>query len=111
MTESNLEIPAELRQLAERTIDQAEQVFRLLFDAARRSSAANPPSTVELAKQVLAFSEESLKSSFDHARILATAASLEGIATAQSELVKRQIGGAEHHIRELARAIGPKEPS
>jgi hypothetical protein len=35
MTEPKFEVPAELRQLAERTIDQAETAFGLLFDAAR----------------------------------------------------------------------------
>ncbi|WP_407181211.1 phasin family protein [Bradyrhizobium sp. STM 3562] len=109
MTEPKLEVPAELRQLAERTIDQAEQVFALLFDAARRSSAASTTSTAELTKQVLAFSEESLKTSFEHARKVASTASLQDVATAQSELVKRQIAGAEHHIRELARATGSKD--
>ena len=109
MTEPKLEIPAELRQLAEKTIEQAEQVFGLLFGAARRSNSANTPSTVELTNQVLAFSEESLKISFEHARRVASTSSLQDVATAQSELVKRQIAGAEHHIRQLARANGSKD--
>jgi hypothetical protein len=106
MTEPKLEIPAELRQLAEKAIDQAEQAFDLLFEAARRSTAANATSTAELTKQVLAFSEASLKTSFEHARKVASTSRLEDVANAQSELVKRQIAGAEHHIRELARATG-----
>ena len=106
MTEPELELPGELRQLAQRAIDQVEQVFGLFFDAARRSPAATTTSAAGLTKQVLAFSEENLKTSFEHARRLASTASLEEIATAQSELVKRQIGAAEHHIRELARATG-----
>jgi Phasin protein len=103
MTEPKFEVPAELRQLAERTIDHAEKAFGLLFDAARRSTAASSESAA-LSEQVLAFSEESLKISFEHARRVASTTSLHEIATAQSELVKRQIAGAEHHIRELARA-------
>ncbi len=109
MSEPKLEVPAELRQLAEKTIDQAEQVFGLLFDAARRSTVAGTPSTAELSKQVLAFSEESLKISFEHARRVASTANLQDIAAAQSELVKRQMAAAEHHIRELARATGSKD--
>lgn len=109
MTEPKLEVPAELRQLAERTIEQAEQAFGLLFDAARRSIPASTTTTAELTKQVLAFSEESLKTSFEHARKVASTANVQDVATAQSELVKRQIAGAEHHIRELARAAGSKD--
>ena len=108
MTEPKFEVPAELRELAERTIDHAEKAFGLLFDAARRSTTASMGSAA-LSEQVLAFSEESLKTSFEHARKVASTASIEDVATAQSELVKRQMAGAEHHIRELARATGPKD--
>ena len=106
MAEPKLEVPAELRQLAEKTIDQAEQAFGLFFDAARRSTAVTTISTAELSKQVLAFSEQSLKTSFEHARKVASTASIQEVATAQSELVKRQMASAEHHIRELARVTG-----
>lgn len=106
MTEPKLEVPAELRALAEKTIEQAEQAFGLLFDAARRSTGASTASTAELTRQVLAFSEESLRIGFEHARKVASTDSLQEIASAQSDLVKRQIAGAEHHIRELARASG-----
>ena len=44
MTGPKFEIPAELRQLAERTIDHAEKTFGLLFDAARRSTTASAES-------------------------------------------------------------------
>jgi len=109
MTEPKLEVRAELRQLAEKTIDQAEKAFGLFFDAACRSTAASTIPPAEVSKQVLAFSEESLKTSFDHARKVASTASIEELATAQSELVKRQMAAAEHHIRELARATGWKD--
>jgi hypothetical protein len=106
MLEPKLEVPAELRQLAEKTIDQAEKAFGLFFDAARRSTETTKTSTAELSRQVLAFSEQSLKTSFEHARRMASTETIQQIATAQSELVKRQMASAEHHVRELARATG-----
>jgi hypothetical protein len=111
MTEPKLEVPAELRQLAEKTIDQAERAFGLFFDAARGSTASVPAHVAELSKQVLAFSEQSLKTSFEHARTLVSTTSLQDAASAQAELVKRQIAGAEHHIRELARVTESKGPT
>ena len=75
MTEPNLEVPAELRELAEKTIDQAERAFDLFFDAARRSSSTAPIPVQELSKLVLAFWEESLKTSFEYARKLALTSS------------------------------------
>jgi hypothetical protein len=108
MTEPKLEVPAELRELAEKTIDQAERAFGLFFDAARRSTPTAPTPVAELSKQVLAFWEESLRTSFEYARKLALTSSLQEAANVQAELVKRQIGSAEQYIRELARATGSK---
>ena len=42
MAESKLEVPAELRELAEKTIDQAEKAFEMFFDAAGKSMASMP---------------------------------------------------------------------
>src|SRR5690349_3232028 len=103
MTEPKLEVPAELRQLAEKTIDQAEKAFGLFFNAARRSTRLGSTSAAALSEQVLAFSEESLKTSFEHARKVASTTSLQEVASAQYDLVKSQIASAERHIRELAR--------
>ena len=100
MTDPNLEVPAELRELAKRTIDHAETAFGPFFDAARGSAVAMPASAAALFKQILAFSEANVQISFEHARTVAATASLQEMANSQSELVKRQIAGAEHHIRE-----------
>ena len=58
---------------------------------------------------MLAFSEESLRTSFEYARKLALISSLQEAANVQAELVKRQIGNAQQHIRELAKATGTKD--
>jgi len=109
MTEPKLEVPAELRELAEKTIDQAERAFDLFFDAARRSTPTAPMPVAELSKQVLAFWEESLKTSFEYARKLALTSSLQEAANVQPELIKRQMSSAEQHIRQLARVTGSKD--
>jgi hypothetical protein len=106
MTEPQLEVSAELRELAETTIDQAERAFGLFFDAARRSTSTAPTPVQELSKMVLAFLEESLKTSFEYARKLALTNSLQEAANVQAELVKRQIACAQQYIRELARMTG-----
>ena len=42
MIEPKLEVPAELRDLAEKTIDQAEKAFGMFFDAAGKSMTSMP---------------------------------------------------------------------
>ncbi len=109
MTEPKLEVPAELRELAEKTIDQAERAFGLFFDAARRSTGSASTPVAELSKQILAFWEESLKTSFDYARKLALTSSLQDAANVQAEFLRRQMRTAEQHIRGLGRVTGSKE--
>jgi hypothetical protein len=104
MTEPKLEVPAELREL-----DQAERAFGLFFDAARRSTSTVSTPVAELSQLVLAFSEESLKTSFEYARKLALTSSLQEAANLEADLVRRQIGVAQQHIQELARATGTKD--
>lgn len=109
MTEPKLEVPAELRELAETAIDQAERAFGLFFDAARGSAATAPTPVAELSKQVLAFWEESLTTSFEYARKLALTSSLQEAANAQAELVKRQMSNTEQYIRKIAIMTGSKD--
>ena len=58
MAELKLEVPAELRQLAEKTIDQAEKAFGLFFDAARRSSSAPSSRVLGASARILATEPE-----------------------------------------------------
>src|SRR5690348_9551239 len=58
MSEPKLEVPAELRDLAEKTIDQAERAFGMFFDAANKSVASISTPGSEISKQALAFTEQ-----------------------------------------------------
>ena len=53
MTEPKLEVPAELRELAEKTIDQAEKAFGMFFDAAGKSMTSMPGAGTEISRQAL----------------------------------------------------------
>ena len=76
MIEPKLEVPAELRDLAEKTIDQAEKAFGMFFEAATKSVSSVPGAGAEVSKQALAFTEQNMKSAFEHARKLVHATEL-----------------------------------
>ena len=61
---SKLEFPAELRDLAEKTIDQAEKAFGMFFDAASTSMTSMPGAGTEISKQALSFTEQNMKAAF-----------------------------------------------
>ena len=105
MAESKLEVPAELRDLAEKTIDQAEKAFGLFFDAASKSMTAVPGAGTEVSKQALSFTEQNMKAAFEHARKLVQATDLQEAMRIQSEFLRTQFTNAGEHMREITGKI------
>jgi phasin len=107
MTDPKLEVPAELRDLAEKTIDQAEKAFGMFFDAAGKSMATIPGAGTEVSKQALAFTEQNMKAAFEHARRLVHATDLQEAMRIQSEFLKSQFTNAGEHMRQISGAWMP----
>src|ERR1700747_2532228 len=105
MAESKLEVPAELRDLAEKTIDQAERAFGMFFDAANKSVATIPGPGTEASKQALSFTEQNMKAAFEHARKLVQATDLQEAMRIQSELLRSQFTNAGAHMSEITGKI------
>ena len=105
MAESKLEVPAELRELAEKTIDQAEKAFEMFFDAAGKSMASMPGGNTEISKQALSFTEANMKAAFEHARKLVHASDLQEAMRLQSEFLRTQFTNAGDHMREISTKI------
>jgi phasin len=101
MIEPKLEVPAELRDLAEKTIDQAEKAFGMFFDAANKSVASIPSPGTEISKQALSFTEQNMKASFEHARKLVHATDLQQAMQIQSEFLRSQFTNAGEHMRHI----------
>jgi phasin len=101
MNEPKLEVPAELRDLAEKTIDQAEKAFGMFFDAANRSITSIPNPGTEMSKQALSLTEQNIKAAFEHARKLVHATDLQEAMRIQSEFLKSQFTNAGEHMRQI----------
>jgi phasin len=101
MFEPKLEVPAELRDLAEKTIDQAEKAFGMFFDAANKSVTAVSSPGTEISKQALTFTEQNMKAAFEHARKLVHATDLQEAMRIQSEFLKSQFTNAGEHMRQI----------
>ena len=102
MIEPKLEVPAEVRDLAEKTIDQAEKAFGMFFDAANKSVGSIPNPASDVSKQALTFTEQNMKAAFDHARRLVHAKDLNEAMQIQSEFLKSQFTNAGEHMRQIS---------
>jgi phasin len=101
MVEPKLEVPEELRDLAEKTIDQAEKAFGLFFDAAGKSMTSMPGPGTEISSQALEFTEQNMRSAFEHARKLVHATDLQEAMRIQSEFLRSQFTNAGEHMRQI----------
>jgi phasin len=105
MTEPKLEVPAELRDLAAKTIDQAEKAFGMFFDAANKSIASIPSAGTEMSKQALSLTEQNMKAAFEHARKLVHATDLQQAMQIQSEFLRSQFTNAGEHMRQITGGV------
>src|SRR6266478_2634512 len=105
MIEPKLEVPAELRDLAEKTIDQAEKAFGMFFDAAGKSMTSMPGAGTEISRQALSFTEQNMKAAFEHARKLVHATDLQEAMRIQSEFLKSQFTNAGEHMRQITSEV------
>jgi len=101
MIEPKLEVPTELRDLAEKAVDQAERAFGMFFDAANKSVASIPSPGTEISKQALSFTEQNMKAAFEHARKLVHATDLQQAMQIQSEFLRSQFTNAGEHMRQI----------
>jgi len=65
-----LEVPAQIKEVAEKTIDQAERSFHAFIEAANKSVSMLPNPTTDLSLRALTLTEQNMKSAFDHAKKL-----------------------------------------
>jgi hypothetical protein len=72
-----MQVPDAVRDLAAKTIDQAEEAFDMCFDAAKKSMASIRSPGTEISKQALSLTEQNMKAAFDHARKLVQATDLQ----------------------------------
>ena len=103
--EPKLEVPAEVRDLAEKTIDQAEKAFGMFFDAANKSVASIPAPASEVSRQALSFTQQNMKAAFEHARKLVHARDLNEAMQIQSEFLRSQFTNAGEHMRQISSGV------
>ena len=105
MIEPKIEVPAELRDLVEKTIDQTEKAFGMFFDAANKSVTAVSSPGSEISKQALTFTEQNMKAAFEHARKLVHATDLQQAMQIQSEFLRSQFTTAGDHMRQITGGV------
>jgi phasin len=112
MTKIPFEIPAEIRDLTAKSVEEARKAFESFIAAAHKAAAqtegtatALQSSAKEASAKALSFTEANVKEAFDHAQKLVQAKNPQEILAHQSEYVKKQLAAMEEHAKELGAAV------
>ncbi len=105
MSSPRFETSPELRNMAQRSIEQAEKATSMLFETANKSMASITYPWAEISKKALSLTEQNMSLAFDTARKLAQATDLQEAMQIQSEFMKGQITNARWHMKQIADEI------
>jgi phasin len=112
MSNSPFEIPNELRDFAERSVEQARKAFEGFLTVAQRASGVAGDATntsqsgaKSVSSHVLAYTEQNVNAAFDLAHKLVKAKDPQEALALQSEYMKAQLAVLQNQAKELATLI------
>jgi phasin len=105
------EIPTEMRQVAEKCLEDAKKAFDGFIAAAQKAAAEieeqatlAQTSAKDVGKKAMAFAEQNVATSFEFAQKLARAKTVEEMMRLQAEFVKTQMPVLSDQAKELGEA-------
>jgi phasin len=102
------EIPTEMRDFAEKSVDQARKAFDGFLNAAQKamesfegSTNSMQSSATDATRRTLSFAEQNIAAAFDHAQKLVRAKDLQEAFQLQSDFAKAQFAAIQGQMKEL----------
>jgi phasin len=108
----HLEVPAEVREIAEKTVDQARKAFDSFLTAAHKATTQSEAaaetvttSAKDLSAKAIGFAEANVKAAFDLAEKLIHAKDPKDFLSIQSEFLKAQVATVQEQTKALGDAV------
>ena len=102
------EIPTEMRDFAEKSVDQARKAFDGFIGAAQKtmdtiegSTSTMQASATDATRKTLTYAEQNIVAAFDHASKLVRAKDLQEAFQLQSDFARTQFAAFQGQIKEL----------
>jgi phasin len=112
MANTPFEIPNELRDFAERSVDQARKAFEGFVSVAQKAvgtvdsaTATSQSQAKSVGSQVLGYAEQNVNAAFDLAHKLVQAKDPQEAFTLQSEYLKTQLAALQEQAKEIGAVI------
>ena len=104
----NFEIPSEMRDFAEKSVEQARKAVDSFMGAAQRavdtlegSANSMQASATEATRKSLSYAEQNLTAAFEHAQRLVRARDVQEAMQLQSEYVRQQVASMQSQAKEF----------
>ena len=103
------EVPAEMREFAERSVAQARKAFEGFMGAVHKTSGQFDTSAVagvkDVSSKAVTFAEANVTSAFDLAEKLVHAKDVQDVIAIQTEYLKTQMAAVEAQVKELGDVV------
>ena len=113
MQRTPFDIPDQMREVADRSVEQAKKTIGQYLDATHEAVAKAEGSArsvrdgaAEVSRQALAYVEENVAASFDFAHRLVQARTIEEIAALQKEFMAKQMASLTEQGKSLGSMMG-----
>jgi phasin len=108
----NYQIPTEMRDFAEKSVDQARKAFEGFMTAAQKAAgsaedaASNAQSNVkDMTSKAIAAAENNVNAAFDLAQKLVRAKDLQEVIALQTEFAKSQVASIQAQAKEFGAIV------
>lgn len=108
MASPTYEIPGEMRDFAEKSVDQARKAFEGFVGAAQKAAGQADESTASMTTNVRAvgskamgYAETNIRAAFDHAQKLVRAKDMTEVMSLQSEFLRAQMANMQEQAKEI----------
>ncbi len=113
MQRTPFEIPDQMREAADRSVEQAKKAIGQYLEATQQAVAKAEGSAksvrdgaAEMGRQALAYVEDNMTASFDFAQRLVQARTVEEIAALQKEFLAKQMASLSEQGKSLGQMMG-----
>lgn len=113
MQRTPFEIPDQMRQTADKSVEQAKKAIEQFLEASQKALAdaegaarSMREGAADVNRQAMAFVEENIGASFEFAQKLVRANTVEEIAALQQDFIKRQMATMTEQGKNLGEMVG-----
>jgi phasin len=107
-----LEVPAEMRDLANKSVEQAKRAFDSFMGATHQaagniqgSAQKAQENSVKATKEAVGYAEQNVKAALDHAQALVQAKGFDEVMKLQTEFMRSQMTALQDQMKSMGKTM------